>query len=35
LEDAAFVVVEHRIPRRIGKWNMVPPDTPDAGKDDW
>jgi hypothetical protein len=35
LDDAQFVVLEHRIPRRMGKWTMVPPDTPDADKDGW
>jgi hypothetical protein len=35
LEDAAFVVLTHRIPRRMGKWTMAPPDTPDADKDGW
>jgi hypothetical protein len=27
LDDAAFVLLEHRIPRRMGKWTMVPPDS--------
>lgn len=35
LEDAAFVVLTHRIPRRMGKWTMAPPDTPGADKDGW
>jgi hypothetical protein len=35
LDAAQFVVLEHRIPRRMGKWTMVPPDTPDADKDGW
>ena len=35
LDTAQLVVLEHRIPRRMGKWTMVPPDTPDADNDGW